>query len=78
MTLHEEVQVAAYFLWQKRGCPIGTPEEDWFHAERQFTEERVPRYRETMLVATAKEIGSVLGMVAGAFEAMLGHGRGRA
>jgi len=29
---------AAYFLWEKRGRPTGTPEEDWFEAERQLAE----------------------------------------
>ncbi len=25
----------AYALWQNRGCPIGSPEEDWIEAENQ-------------------------------------------
>jgi hypothetical protein len=24
----------AYQLWEARGCPEGTPEEDWFNAEK--------------------------------------------
>ncbi len=31
---HEEIAALAYSLWQARGCPEGTPEEDWFNAER--------------------------------------------
>ena len=31
---HEEIAVLAYSLWQARGCPEGTPEEDWLNAER--------------------------------------------
>jgi Protein of unknown function (DUF2934) len=27
------VAVTAYYLWQKRGCPIGSDQEDWFQAE---------------------------------------------
>jgi hypothetical protein len=27
----------AYRLWQERGCPIGSPEEDWFRAEGLLT-----------------------------------------
>jgi hypothetical protein len=27
----------AYRLWQERGCPIGSPEEDWFRAEVLLT-----------------------------------------
>jgi len=33
---HEEIARLAYESWQRRGCPIGTPEEDWFRAEEQF------------------------------------------
>ena len=31
---HEEIAALAYSLWQARGCPEGTPEEDWLNAER--------------------------------------------
>jgi hypothetical protein len=27
----------AYRLWQERGCPIGSPEEDWYRAEELLT-----------------------------------------
>ena len=30
---HEDVTTLAYSLWQARGCPEGSPEEDWFNAE---------------------------------------------
>jgi hypothetical protein len=23
----------AYYLWRERGCPNGSPEEDWYNAE---------------------------------------------
>lgn len=26
----------AYQLWQARGCPVGTAEQDWLDAERQL------------------------------------------
>jgi len=29
-----EVAALAYRYWQARGCPIGSPEEDWYRAER--------------------------------------------
>lgn len=32
----EEVAVLAYSLWQARGCPVGTPDEDWFSAESRL------------------------------------------
>jgi Protein of unknown function (DUF2934) len=30
----EQIAELAYFLWQDRGCPEGSAEEDWFNAER--------------------------------------------
>ncbi len=32
----EEIALLAYQLWQERGCPIGTPEEDWSRAETEL------------------------------------------
>jgi hypothetical protein len=29
----EEIARLAHQFWIERGCPIGTPEEDWFRAE---------------------------------------------
>jgi len=31
----EEIAQLAYSLWQARGCPYGSPEQDWFAAERE-------------------------------------------
>lgn len=32
---HEQARaILAYYFWQERGCPIGSPEEDWFRAEQ--------------------------------------------
>ena len=28
-----DVAALAYRLWQERGCPTGSPEEDWYKAE---------------------------------------------
>ena len=33
---HEEIVALAYALWQQRGSPEGSPEEDWFAAEQQL------------------------------------------
>ena len=33
---HEEIALRAYGLWQERGSPIGSPEEDWFRAEQEI------------------------------------------
>lgn len=32
----EEVARLAYSYWQTRGCPHGSPEEDWFRAEQDL------------------------------------------
>lgn len=32
----EAIRRLAYELWQARGCPTGSPEEDWFPAEQQI------------------------------------------
>lgn len=33
---HEDIAVLAHGLWQARGCPEGSPEEDWFQAARDL------------------------------------------
>lgn len=43
----QEIQLLAYWLWQRRGSPSGSPDRDWFMAEallrRQYKRlERVP------------------------------------
>jgi hypothetical protein len=35
-----EVAERAYCCWHERGCPQGSPEEDWHRAERELREER--------------------------------------
>jgi len=32
----QDIAALAYELWQARGCPIGSPEEDWFGAVEQL------------------------------------------
>ena len=32
---HEVTAILAYRLWEKRGCPFGSPEVDWFEAKNQ-------------------------------------------
>jgi hypothetical protein len=29
---HDEIAELAYDLWRARGCPEGSPDEDWLHA----------------------------------------------
>lgn len=33
---HTEIAALAYEFWIQRGCPIGSPEEDWFRAEEEL------------------------------------------
>jgi hypothetical protein len=33
---HEDIAALAYALWQGRGGPEGSPEEDWFHAAQEL------------------------------------------
>ena len=33
---HQEVALRAHSLWEARGRPEGSPDEDWFHAAQQI------------------------------------------
>jgi len=33
---HDEIAARAYELWQARGCPDGSRQEDWFHAAKDL------------------------------------------
>ncbi len=33
---HAEIAALAYELWRARGCPDGSPEEDWFYAAEEL------------------------------------------
>ena len=33
---HEQVVSLAHALWEQRGCPEGSSEEDWFGAENEL------------------------------------------
>jgi hypothetical protein len=37
---HGEIAGRAYQCWHERGCPEGSPEEDWHRAERELLESR--------------------------------------
>lgn len=32
----DEIAALAYQFWNERGCPIGSPDEDWFRAEAEL------------------------------------------
>ena len=36
----QEIAALAHQYWLARGCPEGTPEEDWFRAEREIATSR--------------------------------------
>lgn len=33
---HEDISARAYSLWEARGCPDGSPDEDWFRAVKEL------------------------------------------
>jgi hypothetical protein len=33
---HADIAALAYEHWQARGCPHGSPQEDWFHAAAEL------------------------------------------
>ena len=33
---HKEIAALAYALWQAKGCPEGSAEEDWFQAAKEL------------------------------------------
>lgn len=51
----DEIRIGAHQFWQGRGSPWGTPETDWFRAERELA------YPETELTHVAREIGALAG-----------------
>ncbi|HEY1212452.1 MAG TPA: DUF2934 domain-containing protein [Bryobacteraceae bacterium] len=68
----QKIQVAAYYLWQQRGSPLGTPELDWFRAEGELERQTEPASTRPVLVTAAETIGSALGSIAGAAASVTG------
>jgi DUF2934 family protein len=58
-------RVAAFFLWEQRGCPFGTPEVDWFRAEEQIPLQTKQHSGKPPLISAAESVRSALGKVAG-------------
>lgn len=42
---HDEIAARAYELWQRRGCPIGSPDEDWSQAEAELQVHEQPHVK---------------------------------
>ena len=40
---HEEIALRAYRIWEARGCPIASLEEDWLSAEKELRGEQSVR-----------------------------------
>jgi hypothetical protein len=40
---HDDIARLAYSYWEARGCPHGSPEEDWFRAEMELLEQTSAR-----------------------------------
>jgi hypothetical protein len=51
ITQEERIEQLAYALWQYRGSPIGSPEEDWRDAEKQILR---PQAKAASMVGAAK------------------------
>jgi len=60
---HERTRELAYRLWQQRGCPYGSPEVDWFRAEKQLLGTTADDAAPT-LIMIARVLGSAIGIVA--------------
>jgi hypothetical protein len=50
---HEEVAVAAYYIWLSEGCPEGCAERHWYEAEMQLLRMRQAEALEKMKSQTA-------------------------
>jgi hypothetical protein len=52
---HEQIAALAYSLWQARGCPEGSPEEDWLNAERALNEQQGLSTQESTAVSKVRQ-----------------------
>jgi hypothetical protein len=37
----EQISAVAFMSWTQRGCPIGSPEQDWYRAEEELRNSKV-------------------------------------
>ena len=65
---HREIELLAHQFWEKRGRLCGTPEADWFRAERVLSMEQ-----DRILSKVARTLGSVVGQVVGSVTNLTRH-----
>jgi hypothetical protein len=58
---HQEIEMRAYHLWVDRGKPWGTPDVDWYTAEKELVTEG------SALSKVAREVGTALGTMVAFF-----------
>ncbi len=51
---HDEISARAHQMWMERGCPLGSPEVDWFRAE-----EELKKRKERLVGHARKENGQM-------------------
>jgi hypothetical protein len=56
---YQLVQRKAYELWQRRGCPAGNPEHDWFEAVRQLAREAQSKTQATARAGKNDDVASL-------------------
>jgi hypothetical protein len=56
---HDRIERRAYQLWEERGRPPGSPDEDWFKAEMELSSSTTG----TGISNLARELGTAIGSV---------------
>jgi hypothetical protein len=63
---HQEViRLKAYYFWEERGSPLGSPEVDWFRAEQELVVPGDQASAKDGIIAVAEAVGSAIGSIAG-------------
>ena len=56
---HDQIVQRAHQLWEERGRPSGSPDEDWFKAEKELSSSAT----EGGISNLARELGTAIGSV---------------
>src|SRR5262249_42809529 len=54
---NRQIEQLAYWLWQQRGMPFGSPDYDWFEAEA-ILNRREDRFEQPLQALTLSEFGT--------------------